>query len=261
MDLITLLGVADGQRAELGNKAWNLRRLHALGLRVPDGFVLPHGYLRELLVANGKLQAFEQLVAGAHVLNRFEKLRVLIAGLQFPPRQRDVLGQVLRRLGGCVAVRSSAADEDRQGQSAAGVYQSFTNIASQEALLDSVLRCFAAAFAPAVYLHTRHFGAGTAVIIQRYLEFGLGGVAFSRDPLTGADDIVICVGSHGIEAITDGSASGEVARFARASVPAGAAGLAAAELRELADALARAELGRATQIYIDNSQVLSISEE
>ncbi len=111
----------------------------------------------------------------------------------------------MEELGGRLAVRSSAVDEDAGSQSMAGLYASVLDVQSLEALEKAVLKCLASSMTYGVYQETQAFGQGIGVIIQRFVPFQWGGVAFSRDPLTGdANTVVLNYGRGPIENIASG---------------------------------------------------------
>ncbi len=101
-----------------------------------------------------------------------------------------------------VVVRSSAQDEDTESVSAAGVYQSFLNIASREALAQTMVLCFASYQSPSAVQYRQDRGLperGIAVIVQQQVMGQFSGVAFSRDPISRCGDAVV------IEALPGGA--------------------------------------------------------
>ncbi|MBD2233608.1 glycerol-3-phosphate acyltransferase [Phormidium tenue] len=101
-----------------------------------------------------------------------------------------------------LAVRSSAQDEDTGTASAAGVYQSFLNITSQEALAAAIVRVFSSYSAPQAKAYRQSKGLpeqGLAVIVQQQVQGQFSGVAFSRDPIARCGDAVV------IEALPGGA--------------------------------------------------------
>lgn len=101
-----------------------------------------------------------------------------------------------------LAVRSSAQDEDTGTASAAGVYQSFLNIADQEALAAAIVRVFSSYNAPRARAYRQSQGLaeqGLAVIVQQQVQGQFSGVAFSRDPIARCGDAVV------IEALPGGA--------------------------------------------------------
>ena len=114
----------------------------------------------------------------------------------------DDPSEVVRRLGEPLAVRSSAVGEDSRARSAAGQYESLLGVRA-----DGLSR--AVAHVRASTDRARAYGGGDeiAVVIQREVPSTKAGVAFSRDPVTGADAVLVeCAFGYG-----DRVVSGEVA--------------------------------------------------
>ncbi|HSM80796.1 MAG TPA: glycerol-3-phosphate acyltransferase [Nodosilinea sp.] len=101
-----------------------------------------------------------------------------------------------------LAVRSSAQDEDTGSASAAGIYQSFLNITSQEALAAAIVRVFSSYNSQRALAYRRSQSLperGLAVIVQQQVQGQFSGVAFSRDPIARCGDAVV------IEALPGGA--------------------------------------------------------
>ena len=99
-------------------------------------------------------------------------------------------------LGLPLAVRSSASAEDGRVASFAGQFRSFLDLDSTEAVVEAVAACEASLRAPSVIAYCRQAGIDPEsltmqVIVQRMIRPELAGVAFSINPMTGADEVVI----------------------------------------------------------------------
>jgi phosphoenolpyruvate synthase/pyruvate phosphate dikinase len=172
-----------------GGKAQGLARLAELGLPVPPARVLP-------------AEAYERWrKAGA--LAR-EDIAALESGLA--------------ELGAPLAVRSSASDEDTEGRSAAGQYESVMGAVTVADVVHSVERCFRAATSERVAAYRGDAAAELSLVIQREVNANRAGVAFSVDPLTGEREAVLveAVLGHG-ERIVSGVAEPDRYRFFRAT--------------------------------------------
>lgn len=150
-----------------GNKALNLRRLHNLGIMTPAGFVCDwtayHRYL------DNDVSLIEEL--------RTELSRKLDANKNY-------------------AVRSSANIEDSLERSFAGQFKSVLNVRGVDAILQAVWSVWSSAQSHAViaYLEKNQIPAqqlSMAVIIQEMVNSRASGVALSRHPVTGADEVVV----------------------------------------------------------------------
>ncbi|MGF1571191.1 MAG: glycerol-3-phosphate acyltransferase [Nodosilinea sp.] len=112
-----------------------------------------------------------------------------------------------------VVVRSSAQDEDTGTASAAGIYQSFLNLTSTEAVAQAMVRGFASyQSARAVqYRQDQNLPErAMAVIVQQQVRGQFSGVAFSRDPIARCGDGVIIESlPGGAEAVVSGQVTPE----------------------------------------------------
>ena len=150
----------------IGNKAINLRRLMKIGARVPVTFVCDweayHSYLADE----------PRLIPG---------LREELARILTPDRK--------------YAVRSSANMEDSQERSFAGQFQSSLNIQGIENILQAIMFIWASANTPIVnaYLERHDIASSVsmAVIIQDMVNPVYSGVSLSKNPVTGADEVVV----------------------------------------------------------------------
>ena len=167
--------------------------------------------------------------------------RLVELGLPVPPavvlpvgEELDDPADVVRLLGEPLAVRSSAVGEDAADRSAAGQYETLLGVRMGE-LVGAVRHVRAATERAEAY------GArgAVAVVIQRQVPATRAGVAFSRDPVTGADEIVIeCALGDG-DAVVSGRVTPDRYWVAGDRVRARAAG----ELRVLRDDEVRAVAG------------------
>ena len=138
-----------------GHKAATLAALRGAGHRVPDGIVVPADVTFTL----------------------------------------DEAAAALTRVGaGPWAVRSSSTAEDLADASFAGQYESVLGVTTPDALVAAVERVRASATAAHAAAYRGRQGdttASMAVIVQRMVPARAAGVAFSANPVTGADETVI----------------------------------------------------------------------
>lgn len=104
-------------------------------------------------------------------------------------------------LGLPLAVRSSASAEDGSEASFAGQFRSFLNLRTVGDVQAAIDQCLDSVNAPAVADYCRRNGLDPAtlqmtVIVQRMVQPELAGVAFTVNPATGAEEVVIeaCAG-------------------------------------------------------------------
>ena len=142
-------------RRRCGQKAVSLAQLIKAGHRVPDGFVVPP----DGVVDHGNLGA-------------------ALAGLGPGP----------------YAVRSSGVAEDLEDASFAGQFETVLGPSSLDEVIDAIaaVRASATSGRARDYRAARgHDDAAMAVIVQRLVPARTSGVAFSANPVTGDDEVVI----------------------------------------------------------------------
>jgi len=144
----------------IGGKAYNCARLKQAGFPVPDGIVIPKE------VADSAL----------HALQADSWFDTLPAGTRF-------------------AVRSSGIGEDSEGHSFAGVHETQLNV-ERAGLTEAVVRCRRSAGSDQAraYRDARQLAnadTAIAVLVQCMVPAVTSGVAFTINPITGADEIVV----------------------------------------------------------------------
>ena len=163
--------------AEAGNKAWNLARMHRLGVRVPTGFVITASAFRRFL-SNNNLQ---QKIADRSPV----EARELVESSQMPEDVRDSLWRIRSSLRGPLIVRSSAAGEDGNYASFAGQLDSIADVETSEDLVSAVLKCWSSYWNDRVLAYQQSTGVrlrGMAVIVQLQVNSAASGVLFTREP-------------------------------------------------------------------------------
>ena len=113
-------------------------------------------------------------------------------------------------LGLPLAVRSSASAEDGRDASFAGQFRSFLNLRTVEEVQAAMQECMESVDVPSVADYCRKNGIdpaslGMTVIIQRMVQPELAGVAFTVNPSTGAEEVVI----EACEGLADALLSGQ----------------------------------------------------
>jgi phosphohistidine swiveling domain-containing protein len=111
------------------------------------------------------------------------------------------LTSAAEQLGFPLIVRSAASVEDGGSASFAGLFRSIPNVRSVPELEDAVRACHASLHTPAAHDYCKRHGLDVAqlrmdVLVQRMIEPTLAGVAFTVNPMTGAEEIVVeaCAG-------------------------------------------------------------------
>jgi phosphoenolpyruvate synthase/pyruvate phosphate dikinase len=182
-------------------------------------------------------------------------LRLQELGLPVPPFVAipvggEVDGEAVARLGEPLAVRSSAVGEDAAGKSAAGQYETLLGV-TRETLHDAVARVRTSTERARAYGGSADVG----VVVQRQVPATRAGVAFSRDPVTGTNEVVIECVLGGGEAIASGLVTPDRYRVRDGVVHARAAGSVRTVRDDEAQALAalvrQAEKGFAAPVDVE----------
>jgi pyruvate,water dikinase len=104
---------------------------------------------------------------------------------------------VLASLGAPLAVRSSAVGEDAADRSAAGQFESVLDVVPHE-VQAAVGRVVESSRSERALAYRGPEDTRIAVVIQRQVAASRAGVAFSKDPVTGEDEVLIeCVFGRG----------------------------------------------------------------
>jgi pyruvate,water dikinase len=194
-----------------GGKARSLAALRDTGLLIPPWFVLSPAAFYDSL-SDIQRQALSKATDSAEIL-------ALLDHLYPAPAVQSELACALVDLAPnyeFVAVRSSAPDEDGTQHSFAGQLDSFLNVPPAE-VAGKVVDVWRSGFSERVLAYRRERGLNSipsapAVLIQRMVNAGASGVAFSADPLTGQENVVISAVSGLGTALVSGEADADTFR-------------------------------------------------
>ena len=171
----TLDELTDADRSRVGGKAYKCARLKQAGFPVPDGLVVPA-----------------------------DAVDADVARLAGDPWLQAVPDRAL------FAVRSSGLAEDSADDSFAGLHETELNV-GRDSLVDAVLRCRrsadsdrARAYRPARNLPNDE--ARIAVLVQLMVPAVTSGVAFTVNPVSGEDEIVV----NSVQGLGEALVSGQV---------------------------------------------------
>src|SRR5262249_29238715 len=154
----TLDEVTSADRPRIGGKSYNCARLRQAGLPVPDGIVISSDAAEEDIRALPESSWVDSIPAGT-----------------------------------LFAVRSSGLGEGSEGHSFAGIHETHLN-GAREQIVEAVLVCRRSASSEqaVAYRDARGLGSdGIGVLVQCMVPAVISGVAFTINPITGADEIVI----------------------------------------------------------------------
>src|SRR6516165_7427512 len=107
----------------------------------------------------------------------------------------EAVDELVRPLGGPLAVRSSAVDEDGAEASFAGQHLTVLNVPSADSVAAALREVWWSANSDSAISYRRRLGLFTrpsvGVVVQELLDPETAGVLFTRNPINGADERVI----------------------------------------------------------------------
>jgi pyruvate,water dikinase len=208
--------------ADLGGKVSSLAELTAAGFAVPPAFGITTAAFRRFAEAAG-LPARVAAIRGTldtGDLAAVERASAQIAGLidaaEMPAALeaeiRDAYARLEERAGDWVpvAVRSSGVNEDLEGASFAGQYDTYLWIRGADDVLAHVRRCWAGLFNPAVLTYRPGDAVdaadaddgdalpGMCVGVQVMVRARSAGVMFTLDPLSGDRSTIVIESCWGL---------------------------------------------------------------
>jgi pyruvate,water dikinase len=202
--------------AEVGGKGLSLLKGSESGLPVPPGFVLAVEFFRPWLDQLGATTQWSEFVkAGPEQMqSACAALKSASDNFTFSQEQKDIVVQSLQGFdqGALFAVRSSSPEEDLEGASFAGGYETILGV-DKSAIESAVLRAFASCldFRVAAYKKEHGFDASSpkiAVVVQRQIASEVAGVGFSINPLTNNFDEAVINANFGLgETVVGGLAT------------------------------------------------------
>jgi len=206
--ILWLEEITQDDREAVGGKGANLGEMTRVGYPVPPGFCITTATYLDFIRRND----LEEVVASLGALTRegdeaalereAARLRALIAGGELARSTREEIIAAYTQLlemgspEGQVAVRSSATAEDLASASFAGQQETYLYVSDAENLLAAVKSCWTSLWAPRAISYRQRFWASRetvamAVVVQAMVPCDVAGVAFSADPLTGQDRVII----------------------------------------------------------------------
>jgi pyruvate,water dikinase len=205
--------------AEVGGKALSLIQMTEWGLPVPAGFVLTREFFGPWLDAVAQSAEWRAALAAPSdaLPARLAAVRARLAAIELDEPRRQALAEALARLPAgsdapWYAVRSSSPEEDLEGASFAGGYESVLGV-TPEALPEAIRHCAVSCLSARVLLYKRQQGfdaarPSIAVIVQRQVAAETAGVAFSLNPVNNCYDEAVINANLGLgEAMVSGRVS------------------------------------------------------
>ena len=228
-----------------GGKGANLAEMYNSGFPVPPAFCITAQAFDAYITLSGIKQKISEIASKTKVDNTEEleenakKIREIVANAEMPEDMESEIIEAYGILSGedeikkaelsktisksaldilktshepaFVAVRSSATTEDLATASFAGQQETFTNIKGNKELILAVKKCFASLYtARAIYYrYKKGFKEGEAllsVVVQKMINSERSGVAFTKNPMTGANEVMI----EAVFGLGEGIVSGKI---------------------------------------------------
>ncbi|MDQ7825596.1 MAG: PEP/pyruvate-binding domain-containing protein [Candidatus Eremiobacteraeota bacterium] len=194
---------------EVGGKGLSLIKMAGAALPVPPGFIFTVEFFRPWIDSLKARQDWKDFIAsppGEYPV-RCKALKALCAGFTFDESQRRTVQESFtcleeRQREGLFAVRSSSPEEDLEGASFGGLYETVLGVAAGS-LEEAVRRCFISCLDERVFLYKHEHGFSTneariAVVVQVQVASDVAGVGFSLNPLTNCYDEAVINANWGL---------------------------------------------------------------
>lgn len=201
---------------EVGGKAMSLILMSQQKLPVPPGFVLSVAFFKSWFASIQNMPEWTKVLNSSveELKMHCQAVQEYCLDLQLDEIQRKALTDALKpfRVNDQLplfAVRSSSPEEDLEGASFAGGYETFLGV--QEAgLLDAIRKSFASCFDERVFVYKKEHefdltNPRIAIIIQQQIAAETAGVAFSLNPLNNCYDEAVINANFGVgESVVSG---------------------------------------------------------
>lgn len=178
---------------EVGNKAYNLIKLHELKCNVPEAYFIGISFFKNLLLKENK---YDEYLKYSNDLKKYKNnLYNLIDSIYIDP---SIFSKILDFTNNTYAVRSSSPNEDSEDKSFAGQYVTELFCNSIEFVISSIKKCWKSLVGINMDKYKDDndviFGG---IIIQKMVVADFSGVLFTKDPVTNNKDCMViesCVG-------------------------------------------------------------------
>ncbi|MCW5824065.1 MAG: hypothetical protein KIT34_14770 [Cyanobacteria bacterium TGS_CYA1] len=185
--------------SQVGGKGYSLIAGSASGLPVPPGFVLTVSFFSSWLEELKKSEEWKQFLQSANANNgdldkKCAKLKKLASKLTLSAEQKETLEKALSQIpfegsykGKQYAVRSSSPEEDLEGSSFAGGYETILGV-TYKSMENAIARAFASCLDLRIVVYKRQHGFDItdpkiAVVVQEQIASEVSGVGFSMNPV------------------------------------------------------------------------------
>ncbi len=205
---------------QVGGKALTLMQMTTAGMPVPPGLVLTVQFFEPWLEMLKQSPAWKYLIHTDEIPHVAKALQVLCGTLELTWDQKNALNEALKTFreqnhGNLFAVRSSSPEEDLEGASFAGGYETTLGV-TVDGIEAAIRHSFTSSFDERVFLYKKEHGfcidqPRIAVIIQQQVDADAAGVAFSLNPLNNCYDEAVINANHGLgESVVSGDVDPDV---------------------------------------------------
>jgi phosphoenolpyruvate synthase/pyruvate phosphate dikinase len=207
---------------QAGGKALALIQMTHAGMPVPPGFVLTVEFFEPWMDSLKRSSEWTALTKAdnSRIGQTAKALQELCRNLHFTKQQKEELTTALNEFrekdhAGLLAVRSSSPEEDLEGASFAGGYETTLGVTIYK-IDQAILHSFTSSFDERVFLYKKEHGfridqPRIAVVVQQQVDAESAGVAFSLNPLNNCYDEAVINANHGLgESVVSGDADPDV---------------------------------------------------
>lgn len=241
MKYIKRIGADDISVATAGGKAFNLHRLVNAGFNVAPAYVLTSDAFSDFLKDNDfrndmVRHSFPEKAAQEHS----DYIRQVVMKGTLSNVLSGEVESLLAADADCAswAIRSSSINEDKEGASFAGLYDTCLNISGLQGVYEAIKRCWASYYNARAILYRQSKGFDAvmphmAVILQHMINPVWAGVTFTRSPSnrhSGYLEIEYCNGCA--DALVSGSITPSSCRVDRLTLAIGYHRIRQAEMAE-----------------------------
>jgi len=203
---------------QVGGKAMSLILMTQQGFPVPPGFVLSVTFFQPWLEHVQNTPEWIQVLnsSSKDLKQNCDTVKSLCMGLELDDVRREALEKTLASLKtdatSFFAVRSSSPEEDLEGASFAGGYETVLGV-KKEDIEDAVRRAFVSSLDERVFVYKKEHGFAVdepriAVIVQEQIASETSGVAFSLNPINNCYDEAVINANFGLgESVVAGMVS------------------------------------------------------
>jgi len=205
--------------SEVGGKGLSLMMMTQQQLPVPRGFILTETFFRPWLERIWESLQWQQALTAPpdELANSLAAVKSDFGSVDVVEADYSEIAQALENLSSTsqtelFAVRSSSPEEDLEGASFAGGYETVLGVNSSS-LSEAIRHCAFSCLSERVIAYKRAHGFNVArpsiaVIVQAQLAADTAGVAFSLNPLNNCYDEVVINANFGLgESVVSGSVS------------------------------------------------------